>query len=145
MDLCTGEKDIFQGMSWIGSKLTHEVVVDELGNQILHFRFLNLPPFATKVISIRAELQMSSIPGLLSSENNLLFLVPEDYIQSNSPEIINLSRKLTKPTVPETVTSIFKWFEGNVTYSGYDSMRSKEKRKVLDKNFKSNSAMGITF
>jgi hypothetical protein len=114
------KKTSFQECVGLKVSSPHEVVVDELGNQVLHFKFFNLPPFATKVISIRAELQMSSIPGPLSLESNKLFLAPEDYIQSDSPEIVNLSRKLIKLTIPETVTNIFQWVEEHLTYSGYD-------------------------
>ena len=114
------KKTSFQECLGLEVSSPHEVVVDELGNQILHFTFVNLPPFATKVISVRAKLQMSSVPEPLSSEHDQLFLAPEDYIQSDSPEIIELSRKLTKPTIPETVANIFQWVAGNVTYSGYD-------------------------
>ncbi len=114
------KKTSFQECVGLKVSSPHEVVVDESGNQVLHFKFLNLPPFATKVISIRAELQMSSIPGPLSLESNKLFLVPEDYIQSDSPEIIKLSGKLTKPTIPETVTNIFQCVESHLKYACYD-------------------------
>ncbi len=114
------KKTSFQECVELKVSSPYEVILDELGNQILHFQFLNLPPFATKVINIRAELQMSSFPESLPRENNRLFLTPEGYIQSDSPEIIDLSGKLTKHTISETVTSIFQWVESHLAYTGYD-------------------------
>ena len=99
----------------------YETVHDDLGNRILRFTFTNIPPFATKIITIKAELLLSHKPKSTQNQGIQRFLRPEPFIESDHPEIIHLAEKLTKENQTETADNIFRWVAQNIEYTGYAS------------------------
>ncbi|THB74617.1 MAG: transglutaminase domain-containing protein [Gammaproteobacteria bacterium] len=104
-------------------KATHkyELMQDDLGNQIMHFRFPYLAPHASKVITVTAQLLMSQQPNTTQEklEINQLYLGPEANIETDDQGIKQLAAKLKKPTSRETSKTINSWIENSLTYSGY--------------------------
>jgi len=96
-----------------------QVISDDLGNQILHFSFRNLPPYATKIVTIKAELLLSDTPNHVSVKDLRAYLQPEKHCESDNPEISGLAKKLKAPEPDKTAENIFRWVAGNVQYSGY--------------------------
>ena len=97
----------------------HELIEDELGNQILHFSFTNFPPYATKIIMIKAELVLSSAPNPLSVNNLKVFLKPEKYVESTGHQLAKLASNLRAPKLVETAEKTFFWVAGNIEYTDY--------------------------
>jgi transglutaminase-like putative cysteine protease len=97
----------------------YELLVDDLGNQVLHFTFDRIPPFGTKIITIQAELALSDTPNLLPVPVPDTFLRPEKYIEADAPEVGQLAHKLKDPQSQNTPESIFKWVSENLRYTGY--------------------------
>ncbi len=104
-------------------KATHkyELTQDDLGNQIMHFKFPYLAPHAAKVITVTAQLLMSQQPNTIQEklEINQLYLGPENNIETDDQGIKQLAAKLKKPTNKETSKAINTWIENSLTYSGY--------------------------
>ena len=110
-------------------KATHkyELIQDTLGNQIMHFKFPHLAPYASKVITVTAQLQMSQQPNAIEKNQqteeqtdiNKLYLGAEKNIESDNKKIKQLAAKLKKTTNRETSKSINTWIENSLTYSGY--------------------------
>jgi hypothetical protein len=105
----------------VNVKTSHpfQLISDDLGNQILRFTFQNLPPYATKIITIKAELLLSDTPNPLSVKDLSAYLQAEKYCESDDPEISRLAGKLKVPKPIKTVENIFRWVAGNVQYAGY--------------------------
>ena len=97
----------------------YELIVDELGNQILHFTFQNLPPFSTKVIHIQADVELSSAPHTIQAADDSGFLRAEDRIESDGPEVLGLAKKLKARNTLDTAQNIFRWVSENIRYAGY--------------------------
>lgn len=93
---------------------------DQSGNQILQFSFDKFPPFATRIVTIKADLLMSDKANKISAEDATIFLQSEKLIEADHPDIIRLARSLGNRNLFKTVENIFNWVSGNITYSGYD-------------------------
>jgi len=98
---------------------TSELTVDELGNQVLHFAFDPLPPFSTRIVTIRATLALSEAPNTQEEASPDRFLSPEPLIEADHPEIRRLAQTLAGPTPAETVRNVFDWVASNIRYAGY--------------------------
>jgi transglutaminase-like putative cysteine protease len=95
------------------------LIGDDLGNQMLRFDLQDIPPFGTRLITIRADLSMSPTPNRSKPDNFSVWLRPERYIESNHPDMKRIIRKLTADTHKRTVERIFNWVFRHVQYSGY--------------------------
>ena len=97
------------------------LISDDLGNQVLHFTFDVIPPYGTRIITIKADLMLSDRPNSVVLTDPKPYLQSEKYIESDNPAILKTAQKLSKPTTLETAENIFKWVANNVKYSGYIS------------------------
>ena len=96
-----------------------KLISDDLGNQILHFTFQDLPPYTTKIITIKAELLLSDTPNRLPVKDFQSYLQAEKYCESDDPEISRVARKLKGPKKVKSAENIFRWVAENVQYAGY--------------------------
>ncbi len=109
----------FQYFLSLDTSHSYEMIEDGFGNQILHFTFSDIPPFSTKIIHIKSNLEFHSKPKPVESENIQFFLQPEQFIQSDHPEIMQLAKKLNAKDELQTVSNIFNWVANEITYIGY--------------------------
>jgi len=103
----------------LDSSHPYELISDDLGNQVLHFKFDHLPPYASKIITINAELELSETPNRISDQDLQRFLGAEKYVESEAPEVSGLAQKLRGPKPLKTAENIFRWVAEHVTYTGY--------------------------
>lgn len=103
----------------INASHSYEIETDELGNQILEFTFMELPPYAAKIIDIEAHLMLSNRLNKKPIQQFKRYIRPEKYCESDHSLIIDLAKKLIDENPLKTSNRIFKWVSGNVTYSGY--------------------------
>ena len=97
----------------------YQLILDDFGNQILHFTFHNLPPYATKIITIRADLLLSDTPNPVSVKDFRRYLQAEKYCEADDPEISRLAETLKAPEPVKTAENTFRWVAANVKYIGY--------------------------
>jgi transglutaminase-like putative cysteine protease len=113
------------------SSYNYRATGDNFGNRILQFTFENLPPFSSKIVRIRSEIQsFENHRGLTSGlspdnqkhlDSSEIYLLPEPHVESDHPEVIELSKKLQQDDPLATAKAIFDWVAGNIQYSGYRS------------------------
>ena len=86
---------------------------------MLYFSLTDLPPFATRIITIQTELKLS--PQSLSDLPVDLekYLKPQEYIESDHPEIRRVAQILRSPDPLKTIEKVFRWVVVNLRYSGY--------------------------
>jgi len=101
------------------ASLPYELITDDLGNQILYFRPRNLSPYATRLITIRASLELSDISNPIPIADVQPFLRPEKYIESGHPEIVQFAGKFESATPRKTAENAFRWVADNIRYTGY--------------------------
>jgi len=96
-----------------------QLIMDNMGNRILYFTLSGIPPFATKIITIKAALQLSDEPNRIHEKDFVKYLKGEKYCESENPDIIALAKKLKGSKPEKTAENIFRWVTGNVKYAGY--------------------------
>ena len=97
----------------------YEVILDEAGNRIVHLSFEDMPPYATEIVTVEAQLQFADQPRIRDKISLEQYLQPERYIESDHAEIIRLAHKLKKETSLETAKNIHNWVAKNINYAGY--------------------------
>ena len=97
----------------------YRLIADDLGNQILHFRFEDLSPHAFIPITIRASLGLSDIPNPAPIADLHRFLRSEKYIESDHPEINRFAKQFESDSSRKTAEKVFRWVAGNIRNAGY--------------------------
>ena len=99
----------------------YELKTDSLGNQVLNFSFQKFPPYATRVIEIKADLMLSESPNRLSGKttDRAVFLKQEKYVESDQQEIITRSQALKKKKTVDTAENILGFVAGHIKKAGY--------------------------
>ena len=69
------------------SNYPFELITDIFGNRILYFRFENLAPFTTRLITVRANLMLSAVSSSIRDDPLPRDLNTEPYIESDHPAI----------------------------------------------------------
>jgi len=107
----------------IGLETSHpyQLISDNLGNQILHFAFDNLPPYATKIVTIKANLELSDTPTSTSVGDLQPFLRAEKYLESDAPELSRFAKKFKDSEQVKTAENIFRWVADHVQYTGFSA------------------------
>jgi transglutaminase-like putative cysteine protease len=94
---------------------------DKYGNQVLHFTFQKLAPYAARIITIKADLMVSSSANPIAAKPDASDLLPEKYIESDHPAIRRLAARLQKSDTVKTIKTVFHWIGSQVRYSGYSA------------------------
>ena len=97
----------------------YQMITDDLGNQVLHFTVNDFPPYATKIIQIKARVLLSDKPVPATVRDIKPYLKAEKYIESDDPGLSNAAEKLNSSSRLKTAENIFHWVAGNVQYAGY--------------------------
>jgi transglutaminase-like putative cysteine protease len=92
---------------------------DNYGNQVLHFSFEKLAPYAFRIITIKASLMVSPSANPIDAEPEASDLLPEKYIESDHPAIRRAAVKLQQSEAIKTIKAVFGWVASQVRYSGY--------------------------
>ncbi|UCF90965.1 MAG: transglutaminase domain-containing protein, partial [Desulfobacterales bacterium] len=103
------------------SNYPYQLLTDDLGNQVLHFTFENLAPYASRIISIKASLLVSRFANPIAAVPMPADMKAQKYIESEHPDIKRLARKLNGSDPSEVIDQILHWVKANVRYSGYSS------------------------
>jgi hypothetical protein len=103
------------GQSSLQTSVPYQLITDDLGNQILHFTFADIPPYAAQIISIEASFN----PVAQANQDRKSYLQAEPFCESDDPAIRSLANQLQGPTVLETVKNVYGWVSNNVRYTGY--------------------------
>jgi hypothetical protein len=97
----------------------YDLLTDIYGNQVLHFTFDNLAPYASRIIKIKATVWVSDQANQMPEDNTKIYLGTEKYIETRDNHIRRLSEHLTSKTPSATAENIFNWVSANLAYAGY--------------------------
>ena len=103
------------GQSSLQTSVPYQLIKDDLGNQILHFTFNNIAPYAAQIITIQAGIN----PTWRDIQDTKRYLIAEPFCEVDDPSIGALAKKLQGPTARQTVENIYHWVSTNVLYAGY--------------------------
>ena len=95
------------------------LLADEDGNQVLYFSFENLAPYASRIITIKANLLLSSSANPDDAQPAAADLQPEKYVESDHPVIRQAADKFKPADAAKSIAAMFRWAADHVRYSGY--------------------------
>jgi transglutaminase-like putative cysteine protease len=122
-----------QRVTKITSSHLYEVEGDDIGNRIFHYTFDNLPPYASRVITIRADLLMRERPLRSGRAIKDVYLVEEPFIEINDPRIRYLALSLKAGNSLVTAEKIFRWIADNIRYVGYVKKNCGARQALITK------------
>ena len=88
-----------------------EASVGGANNQLLHFEFENLPPYAKKIINVEAALAMQPLPLEQSPEEAKAYLRKEQFVEINDRRLIKKAAGLAAAYTLNTIekhTNMFR-------------------------------------
>ena len=100
------------------SRLFDEVT-DSLGNQVLHFAFSNIPPYAVRIVTVEATVA-------LRTQGEPADLAPGAWLQAgplyeyDQEAFTRLAPEFPRGDAAQTARAIFDWVRQNVQDIGYD-------------------------
>ncbi|MCP4687395.1 MAG: transglutaminase domain-containing protein [Desulfobacterales bacterium] len=97
----------------------HERLPAGPDNEILHFQFPDLSPYAVKTIDVEAEFLLSDRPNPFSQPDLTPWLEAAPYIESDHAALIQRARALSADNPLKTAENIHNWVADNVKYIGY--------------------------
>ena len=92
---------------------------DSLGNQVLHFTFSNIPPYAVRIVTVEATVA-------LRPQAEPADLAPGAWLQAgplyefDQEAFIRLAPEFPAGDAAQTARAIFEWVRQNVRDTGYD-------------------------
>ncbi|BBO91774.1 transglutaminase-like domain-containing protein [Desulfosarcina ovata] len=97
----------------IQSSHPYEMKAEAGGNQMMIFPLATVPPYASKIVSIRASLIMRTTPWETGPFGSYLIATIEN------KNIRNLAQKLRSDTPRETADNIYRWIIDHIQFTGY--------------------------
>jgi hypothetical protein len=97
------------------TSVPYRLIQDDLGNQVLHFTFNNIPPYGAQIIQIEAGIT----PAVQATPDIRPYLKAEPFCEADAPAIRTLAKQLQGQTAKETVENIYRWVADNVRFVGY--------------------------
>ena len=101
---------------------TYQLVIDEYGNQIAEFDFSEMPPDSEIQVEINYRVKVNQLKFDLANcqgELPIFFAQPELHIESQNPQILQLSEQLSqgKQNTCEQVRAFYDYIGDNLVYS----------------------------
>jgi transglutaminase-like putative cysteine protease len=95
------------------------LISDRFGNQILHFTFLDLPPYGSKIVSIEATVSLSESPLPMDDGNPGAYLMAGKFMESQSLPVMELAGSLARKTDARAPLAFFRWITENIRNDAY--------------------------
>jgi transglutaminase-like putative cysteine protease len=112
-------ESVFQHLESLSSSHPYHLVEDDRGNGQMAFAIENLPPYASKTVSVTASLNLTDEGNQIGDIRHEAYLSDEKYVGLRQPQIQRLAHKLKADTQQGTVERIYDWITRNVKNSGY--------------------------
>lgn len=107
-----------QKLQAINVNVPHQILNDALGNTVISVALPPLPPYATKLLSVEAQVLIAQAPAAQGDKAEL-FLGAEPFIEVDDPAVVLLARALRQENDVATVQSVYDWVKGNLRYAGF--------------------------
>lgn len=92
---------------------------DELGNEILHFQFENLPPYGAKIISITVDMKIAERAAVMRDSDLARFTKAEPYIESSDVKLVKVAKDLRDASPLGSARRAYEWVAANVKSEAY--------------------------
>lgn len=108
----------YQRAGAMKASIPFKLLNDARGNQTLQFA-LTVPPYASKVVSIEAQVQFSIVPISSELDHAEIYLGTEKNLEVDNPAIKDLARSIKAETIREGAQKALDWISSNIKDQGY--------------------------
>jgi Transglutaminase-like superfamily len=124
-----------QRLEGLTASVPAQVETDPWGNQILHVEVGLLPPYASRVVTIDAQLALADVAQPLSATAPELriFTQPERFIESDDPRIKTVAKMLRTGSTLETAQQSYAWVRQSLGRSEFTPEDRGALRAMQDK------------
>jgi len=112
------EATSFQQRIKLNASHAYRLLSDADGNQVLHFRFRELPPYAVKQVTVESELQVRDRARAVAVETNTL-MGAGWLVEIDDPAFSELAPRFEQAQAMEKARAIFDWTRKYVRDVGY--------------------------
>lgn len=100
----------------------HELLTDDIGNRIVRIAFPPLLPYATRVVTLSATVELQRVAGRERlGGDEATWLGGEAFIEVEDAAIRTLASELRGADARATASAIHDWLRANVAYAGFDA------------------------
>lgn len=99
----------------------HEILLDDLGQNILLVPIKQLLAYQQKVFTLSIEIRTVGLAKDNPTREPGNWLQPSRYIESADAAIQSLSQLLRRSSIVDTAKAIFDWVSANIRFAGYDA------------------------
>lgn len=92
---------------------------DGFGNNLVLIEVPTMAPFSTRMVEVEVGFDWTGLPSKESIREKSFFLNPENFIESDTAEIIQLSATLKGESEKATANAIYSWVKDELKYAGY--------------------------
>jgi hypothetical protein len=109
-----------QKVTELSASMPYQLKTDALGNQTMHFDMAQLPPYSSKIISIKVALLMAKAPVKrpLATDKSV-YVEAAPYIESANEKIVRLSTSLKGSDQYSTAQNLYRWVSANLKHRTY--------------------------
>jgi len=103
----------------VKSTMPCSLLEDQWGHRILALEFDRFQPFARKIVTVTAEVEMTPNVSAGILKDREIWLGPERFVESDHSMIQTLAQELKRSSAEEGARGIYDWVQGNLHYAGY--------------------------
>ncbi|MBS1209691.1 MAG: hypothetical protein H6R19_2089 [Proteobacteria bacterium] len=108
-----------QVLEGVRVSVPYEIQTDVLQQSVLKISIPTLPPLASKMVSVVADVRMRTSPVSSILPDPRIWLQAERFVESGHPKIQTQARLLLRDSAAETARAIYEWVGQHMKYAGY--------------------------
>jgi transglutaminase-like putative cysteine protease len=109
----------FQQRESLKASHPYRLTQDDQGNERMRFIIEDIPPYASRTITVSASINLSERGNRLDHIQSENYLSDEALMELSSPEAQRLASRLQADVPKDTAESIYRWIIGNIEKSSY--------------------------
>ena len=113
------KENAFQQLANLHSNYPYKLSNDDKGNQRMMFVIENIPPYATRTITVTASLNLADQGNRIDKINSEDYLSDNKLIGLTNNHIKRVAQSLKADRQKDTAHQIYNWINRNIKKSGY--------------------------
>lgn len=97
----------------------YSLIVDDLGNQKILFQLGDIPPYGSKIVSVKIYLKLSNAPNIDDVDEIDIYLAAEQNIEADHQDIKRIASELKANEDHATARNIYSWIIEHMEYKGF--------------------------
>lgn len=108
-----------QHLAGVRVSAAHELSRDEFGHCLLRLSFPNVGPFASKIVAVQTDVDVSAEPRAAALKSPTDWLKAERWIECEDADLRALATTFQRASPRLTLDAIYDWVSTQLKYAGY--------------------------